>query len=134
MSNEGGGFGCLAVLLVMALMASLAGNYLQYKGRSAGESVLVTTERSTDETDYLRNVAESFGLHPAEDRQACDIATDLKLMAGTRCKVPSRLLADKTVEELCEVISKEEAELLRSEHRFILKNCGKTFIVLEDAK
>ncbi len=134
MSKESGGFECLTVLLVMVLVASLAGNYLQYKGRSAGESVAGTAAGSTDETDYLRNVAESFGLHPAEDRQACDIATDLKLMAGTRCKVPSRLLADKTVEELCEVISKEEAELLRSEHRFILKNCGKTFIVLEDAK
>ena len=99
---------------VLALLAVVA-----FSGCVNGKFAMLQQPTSVDETRYLIPIARQIGLNPPADRQASDIASDIRLaLDGDIYKVPDPL-PDTLVSEMSSVLRPAERKALLEMQEFL---------------
>ena len=99
---------------VLALLAVVA-----FSGCVNGKFAMLQQPTSVDETRYLIPIARQIGLNPSADRQASDIASDIRLaLDGDIYKVPDPL-PDTLVSEMSSVLRPAERKALLEMQEFL---------------
>ncbi len=107
--------GCGLVLLAV----------VAFSGCVNGKFAMLQQPSSVDETRYLIPIARQIGLNPPADRQASDIASDIRLaLDGDIYKVPDPL-PDTLVSEVSSVLRPAERRALLEMQEFLktMKSC-----------
>lgn len=123
--------GGATVPLLVLLALSLGANALLFMACARGGVARPEPRVQSEEPQYVRKVAEAFGLRPGPDRAACDIATDLKLLADDALQAPSAALAAETIDEMKKVFPAEEYARFVRGQKFLETVAGKRVLVIE---
>ena len=92
---------------------------MTFGGCVNGQFAMLQQPTSVDETRYLIPIARQIGLNPSADRQASDIASDIRLaLDGDIYKVPDPL-PDTLVSEMSSVLRPAERKALLGMQEFL---------------